>query len=91
MFETAERFSGLAKSKDIHPAALAVAWVASHPAITAPIIGARNMEQLKKLLGALEINISPEFREDISSLSPEPPSPTDRNEENTPYNYGIRE
>lgn len=90
MFETAERFSSLAKSKNIHPAALAVAWVASHPAVTAPIIGARNTDQLEKLLGALEITMSPGFREEIASLSPEPPSPTDRNEENTPFNYGIR-
>ena len=90
MFETAERFSDLAKSKNVHPAALAVAWVASHPAVTAPIIGARNTEQLEKLLGTLEIKMSPVFRDEISSLSPEPPSPTDRNEENTPFNYGIR-
>ena len=91
MFETAERFVDLAKSKTVHPAALAVAWVASHPAVTAPILGARNTEQLKKLLGSLEIEMTPEFRREISLLSPEPPSPTDRNEENTPHNYGIRE
>ncbi|HEN20639.1 MAG TPA: aldo/keto reductase, partial [Desulfobacteraceae bacterium] len=90
MFETAERFSKLAKSKGVHPAALAAAWVASHPAVTAPIIGARNTGQLEKLLGALEIKMSPEFREEISSLSPEPPLATDRNEENTPFNYGLR-
>jgi len=90
MFETAEQFSVLAKSNGVHPAALAVAWVASHPAVTAPIIGARNTDQLENLLGALEIKMSPEFHEKIASLSPEPPSPTDRNEENTPFNYGIR-
>ena len=90
MFETAERFSDLAKSNGVHPAALAAAWVASHPAVTAPIIGARNTDQLEILLGALDIKMSLEFRKKISSLSPEPPSPTDRNEENTPFNYGIR-
>ncbi|MBN2246058.1 MAG: aldo/keto reductase [Candidatus Aminicenantes bacterium] len=91
MLETAERFTALAGSKNIHPAALAVAWVASHPAVTAPIIGARNSEQLKPLLEALDIDMTPEFRQEITLLSPEPPSPTDRNEENTPFNYGIRE
>ena len=61
--------------------ALAVAWVASHPAITAPIIGARNLAQLEDLLRALEIDITPELRAEISALSPEPPPATDRNEE----------
>jgi len=90
MYEIAERFTDLAKRNDFHPAALAVAWAGSHPAVTAPIIGARNTEQLKILLGALDITMTPELREEISSLSPAPPSPTDRNEENTPFNYGIR-
>ena len=36
-------------------AALAVAWVASHPAVTAPILGARNLDQLESSLRALEI------------------------------------
>jgi len=91
MFEAAERFTALAKSKSIHPASLAVAWVASHPAVTAPIIGARNTEQLKPLLEAPDIDMTPELRREISLLSPELPSPTDRNEENAPFNYGIRE
>ena len=33
-----------------HPAALAVAWVMAHPAVTAPIIGARSLEQLEASL-----------------------------------------
>ena len=39
--------------KGSHPATLAVAWVMSHPAVTAPIIGARNVEQLEASLAAL--------------------------------------
>ena len=41
MSETAERFSTFARERGYDPAGLAVAWVAGNPAITAPIIGAR--------------------------------------------------
>jgi aryl-alcohol dehydrogenase-like predicted oxidoreductase len=58
--------------------------------VTAPIIGARNVEQLEGALAATEIEMTPELREQISALSPAPPLATDRNEERTPYNYGLR-
>ncbi len=90
LYILAERFSELAKSYGYEPAALAVAWVASHPAVTAPIIGARNPEQLQQILRCLEIEMTPELRAEISALSPEPPPATDRNEERTPYQYGSR-
>jgi len=80
-YEVAERFTSFARERGLHPASLAVAWVASHPAITAPIIGARNLEQLEGSLKSLEIAITPELRAEISALSPEPPPATDRNEE----------
>jgi aryl-alcohol dehydrogenase-like predicted oxidoreductase len=58
-----------------------VAWVAGHPAVTAPIIGARNVSQLEGSLKAIDIQMTPELRAEISALSPEPPPPTDRTEE----------
>jgi aryl-alcohol dehydrogenase-like predicted oxidoreductase len=90
MYEVAQRFSDFARERSFEPAGLAVAWVASHPAITAPIIGARNLTQLEGSLRALEIQMTPELRAEISALSPEPPPATDRNEERTPYNFGLR-
>jgi aryl-alcohol dehydrogenase-like predicted oxidoreductase len=69
---------------------LALAWVKSHPAITAPIIGGRNAEQLKPSLDSMKIEMTDELRNRISELSPEPPPATDRNEENTEFNYGQR-
>ena len=48
--EVAERFVAHAQARGVHPATLAVAWVMAHPAITAPIIGARNLEQLEASL-----------------------------------------
>jgi aryl-alcohol dehydrogenase-like predicted oxidoreductase len=80
-FAAAERFSAYAQQHGFPPAALAVAWVASHPAVTAPIIGARNVAQLEESLKAAEITVTPEMRAEISALSPEPPLATDREEE----------
>ena len=90
VFKIAEKFSHLAKEQDISPISLAVAWVASHPAVTAPIIGGRNSKQLKESLKSVDIKMTKKLRNYISSLSPEPPNATDRNEEKTIYNYGQR-
>jgi aryl-alcohol dehydrogenase-like predicted oxidoreductase len=65
----------------VSPVTLAVAWVKSHPAITAPIIGARNLEQLEPSLAAGSYEMSPEQRAELSALTPPPPVPTDRDEE----------
>ncbi|WP_028549152.1 aldo/keto reductase [Paenibacillus sp. UNC451MF] len=80
-YDIAEKFTDYAMERDVHPASLAVAWVMSHPAITAPIIGARNIEQLEPSLAALDIAMTPEWREEISALSMTPPPATDRSEE----------
>ncbi|MFE5320014.1 aldo/keto reductase [Paenibacillus sp. NPDC056579] len=80
-YDIAEKFAEYALEREVHPATLAIAWVMSHPAITAPIIGARNVEQLEPSLAALEINMTEEWRKEISALSIEPPPATDRSEE----------
>lgn len=79
--EVAANFTDYAKEKGHHPATLAVAWVMAHPAVTAPIIGARNLEQLKASLAALDVDMTPEWRAEISALSYEPPPAHDRLEE----------
>jgi aryl-alcohol dehydrogenase-like predicted oxidoreductase len=87
---TAEAFAQFAQERGYQPASLAVAWVSSHPAVTAPIIGARNLEQLEDSLAAVTIEMTEELRAEISALSPEPPPATDRVEERTPFHYGKR-
>jgi len=89
-YDIAERFSAFAADRGVDPVSLAVAWVAHHPAVTAPIIGARNVEQLEGSLGALEVDMTDELRADISALSPTPPPATDRVEERTENTYGTR-
>ncbi|MCK6626784.1 MAG: aldo/keto reductase [Anaerolineae bacterium] len=81
IYEVAEQFSQFARQRGFEPASLAVAWVASHPAVTAPIIGARNVAQLEGSLKAADISMTPELRAEISALSPEPAVATDRTEE----------
>ena len=90
MYQTAGDFSELAERYGYDPAALAVAWVASHPGVTTPIIGAHTLEQLEGSLGALQIDMTPELYREISALSITPPSATDRNEEGTEYTLEAR-
>jgi aryl-alcohol dehydrogenase-like predicted oxidoreductase len=91
MYDVAERFTEFADEHGFNPVALAVAWVGSHPAVTAPIIGARNVTQLEGSLEAAEIKMTPALRAQISALSPAPPPATDRNEERTTVNYDVRQ
>jgi aryl-alcohol dehydrogenase-like predicted oxidoreductase len=79
-FVVADRFTTYAAEHGVHPATLAVAWVMSNPAITAPIIGARNGEQLEYSLAALDVDMTPQWRNEISSLSVTPAPATDRAE-----------
>jgi len=90
MLETADRFTAFARERGFHPASLAVAWAGSHPAVTAPIIGGRNVEQIAIAVASQDIDMNPELRAEVSAFSPEPPPATDRTEERTPFNYGVR-
>ena len=89
-YDVAERFAAFARERGFDPAGLAVAWVGSHPAVTAPLVGARNTAQLAPLLAAADIPMTPELRAEIAALSPEPPPATDRSEERTGFNFGVR-
>lgn len=74
-------FTLLAKERGISPVSLAVAWVASNPAITAPIIGAANTTQLQDSLSSLEVKVDEQLKAEIDDISSPPPPPTDRSEE----------
>jgi len=81
MHETAKNLSGLALDADIHPATLAVSWVARNPGVTHPIISARSVEQLKPSLDAISLTLADDLYDRIMSLSRQPPPATDRLEE----------
>lgn len=57
VFETAGAFTQMANAMGVHPVSLAVAWVAAHPDVTSPIIGARTLEQLRPSLELSLIHI----------------------------------
>jgi len=80
-YQIAGDFTAHAQEKGVHPATLAVAWVMHHPAITAPIVGARNVEQLEGSLAAVDVPMTDAWWEEISKLSYSPPPATDRSEE----------
>ena len=81
LYDAAVKFTQFAADSGYHPVSLAVAWAAHHPAITAPIIGARNVDQLKDSLQSADIELSGDLYEEICRLTPAPPPPTDRSED----------
>jgi len=81
MFEIAERFTALARELGHPPVTLALAWVASHPAVTSVLAGGRNVEQLAPAFAAQTLELDAATRERISALVPAPPPATDRNDE----------
>jgi 1-deoxyxylulose-5-phosphate synthase len=68
--EVSKKFIEYARGRRIDPAQLAILWVKDQPAITAPIIGPRTMEQLKTLLPVLEMALTPEDRSFCDELVP---------------------
>ncbi len=83
VFEVADKFVAFCKARGLHPVSAAVAWTGAHPAVTAPIIGARNVEQLRASLDSVKIDMNKALRDEISALSRTPPPATDRLEELT--------
>ncbi|MEM7439788.1 MAG: aldo/keto reductase [Pseudomonadota bacterium] len=81
MHQAANAFAQMAKDKGYHPATLAVAWAAAHDAVTAPIISARNLDQLAPSLAAQDLVLSTDDYQAIAALTPQPAPATDRLEE----------
>jgi aryl-alcohol dehydrogenase-like predicted oxidoreductase len=80
-FDVAQELCRIAEEVGRHPVSLAVRWVAHHPGVTAPIIGARDLEQLEPSLASVDIDFPDALYERISALTPAPPLATDREEE----------
>ena len=88
--DIAKNFYNYAKEKNINPVTLAVSWVKTHPAVTVPIIGARNVEQLSASLAAADLDLTADMRQEISNLSVHPANATDRLEENIDVSFQLR-
>jgi aryl-alcohol dehydrogenase-like predicted oxidoreductase len=79
--EIVNAFMEFAIQHNYNPVSLAIAWVGAHPAVTAPIIGARNMDQLKPTLDALKIDMDQTLWDSLNDLTLAPALATDREEE----------
>ncbi len=62
----------LAESLGCTRAQLAIAYAASHPAVSSVIMGATTVEQLRENLGALDVTITPAVRSRLEQLFPRP-------------------
>jgi len=67
-----ERYENFCRELGEQPADVALAWLLNNPAVTAPIIGPRTMEQLTGSLRALEIKLSPESLKTLDDIWPGP-------------------
>ncbi len=67
-YRALEAFAAAAAERGTQPAALAIAWVLSHPQVTAVVVGPRRPEQLDTALAALEVRLSPQERDELAGL-----------------------
>jgi aryl-alcohol dehydrogenase-like predicted oxidoreductase len=59
-FALLEALDGVAAARGLTPAQAALAWLLTQPVVTAPIIGANTVEQLRESLGAVGARLAPE-------------------------------
>lgn len=79
--DAAQAYVDYAKNKGYNPVSLAVAWAASHAAVTAPIIGARTVAQLEDSLQSTAVDMTAELYNDLCRIAPTPAPATDRTED----------
>ncbi|MCS7222013.1 MAG: aldo/keto reductase [Anaerolineae bacterium] len=70
-----EQYEALCRELGEKPADVALAWLLHQPAVTAPIIGPRTLQQLEGSLRALEIKLSDEVLKRLDEIWPGPGGP----------------
>ena len=70
-----ERYVELARQHGLDPAQMALAFVNQQPFLTANIIGATTIDQLKSNIASLDVTLSAEVLEGISTIHGEMPNP----------------
>jgi aryl-alcohol dehydrogenase-like predicted oxidoreductase len=68
--DAVEELALLAEEAGLSLVHLAIAFTLTHPAVTAPIIGPRTMEQLESQLGAAELKLSSDILDRIDKIVP---------------------
>jgi aryl-alcohol dehydrogenase-like predicted oxidoreductase len=69
------RFHQLAAENGVSPANLALAWTLANPAVTAPIIGPRSVDQLTEVLAVPEITLDAATLSALDQIFPGPGVP----------------
>jgi aryl-alcohol dehydrogenase-like predicted oxidoreductase len=59
----------VAEQHGVSPAQIALAWVLAQPGVTAPIIGARNMQQFEDNLAALDVKLTADELAELDAVS----------------------
>ena len=57
-FAVADRVAEVAQQRGVSPAQIALAWLLHKPGVTAPIVGATKLVQLKESVSAVEIHLT---------------------------------
>jgi aryl-alcohol dehydrogenase-like predicted oxidoreductase len=68
IFDALEAFEAQAEERGTTPTTLAFAWLLAHPQVTAVVVGPRRPAQLQPALDALELDLSPPERDQLTAL-----------------------
>ncbi len=71
-----EKYESFCRELGQEPANVALAWLLANPAVTAPIIGPRTLEQLTSSLRALELKLDEQAQETLDGIWPGPGGPS---------------
>jgi len=70
-----EQWEKLCADAGEQPADVALAWLLTNPAVTAPIIGPRTVDQLDSALGAVEVELAEDILDQLDAIFPGPGGP----------------
>jgi aryl-alcohol dehydrogenase-like predicted oxidoreductase len=70
--EKLEEYEALCRELGEPPAAVGLAWLLHNPAVTAPIIGPRTLEQLEGALRATELELDEDVLKELDEIFPGP-------------------
>jgi aryl-alcohol dehydrogenase-like predicted oxidoreductase len=67
-----EQYEALCDEIGLHPSVVALAWLLHQPAVTAPIVGPRTLEQLDQLVLSLEVKLADDVLKRLDDIFPGP-------------------
>lgn len=70
-----QKYVALAQANGMSPAQMALAFINSRPFVTANIVGATTMEQLKENIGSIHVSLSDELLGEIEGIHTSQPNP----------------